>query len=101
MGGGHHHHSPGAMPKDEQDLELLKREQVPVPYRDKCAHLLVPLNRCRQETFSNPHRCTQQRHIYEECQFILYTRRCEAKTAMKAAQASAAAEAAAQEAASM
>ena len=48
------------MPKADQDLELLKREQVPIYARDNCAHLLVPLNRCRRETLYNPHRCTHQ-----------------------------------------
>ena len=84
MGGGHHHSSsPGAQPKLEQDLELLKQEQVPLALRDTCAHLLVPLNRCRRETLFNPDRCGQQRHIYEECEFIAWEKRVAAKKAMK------------------
>lgn len=84
MGGGHHHHpsSPEAMPRQDQDLELLKKEQVPLWVRDNCAHLLVPLNRCRRETFFNPDRCTHQRHIYEECQFLAWEKRVEAKKAL-------------------
>jgi NADH dehydrogenase (ubiquinone) 1 beta subcomplex subunit 7 len=97
MGGGHHHGpSPGAMPKAEQDLELLKRHQVPIYLRDHCAHLLVPLNVCRREELFRPDRCGHERHIYEECQHIAWSARVEAKTLQrKEAAAAAAAEAAA------
>mmetsp|Transcript_6155 Transcript_6155/g.12659 ORF Transcript_6155/g.12659 Transcript_6155/m.12659 type:complete len:90 (+) Transcript_6155:26-295(+) len=89
MGGGHHH-SPEAMPKAEQDLELLKKHQVPIPLRDHCAHLLVPLNVCRQETLYSPFHCQHQRHTYEECQFIQYERRAKMKQdIVKAKQAAA------------
>ena len=79
MGGGHHHHTPGAMPRAEQDLELLKKAQVPLNVRDNCAHLLVDLNSCRRETFFNPAQCQHQRHIYEECQYIAWLARVEKK----------------------
>lgn len=85
MGGGHHAHSPEAMPREDQDLELLKKHQIPLNVRDNCAHLLVPLNVCRRETGFNPDRCTHQRHIYEECQYIAWCARVEAKKAAKAA----------------
>lgn len=89
MGGGHHHHSPEAMPKADQDLELLKQHQIPLNVRDNCAHLLVDLNVCRRETLFNPDRCNHQRHIYEECQFISWTARVEAKKNVLAAAAAA------------
>ena len=85
MGGGHHHHLPEAMPKADQDLELLKQHQIALNVRDNCAHLLVPLNECRRETLFNPDRCTHQRHIYEECQYIAWSRRVDAKTKFLAA----------------
>lgn len=91
MGGGHHHENPAAMPRADQDLQLLKDHQIPLAYRDNCAHLLVPLNECRRETFFNPARCQQQRHIYEECEYIAWQRRVEAKKAQMAAKAAAAA----------
>jgi NADH dehydrogenase (ubiquinone) 1 beta subcomplex subunit 7 len=81
MGGGHHH-SPEAQPKQEQDLELLKKEHVGLPFRDNCAHLLVPLNRCRRETYFNPNKCGHERHTYEECEFIAWEKRVEAKKAL-------------------
>lgn len=79
MGGSHHHHSPEAMPKEKQDLELLKEKRIPLNVRDNCAHLLVHLNDCRRETFFNPNQCTHQRHIYEECQYIAWLSRVEKK----------------------
>jgi NADH dehydrogenase (ubiquinone) 1 beta subcomplex subunit 7 len=89
MGGGHHH-SPEAMPKKDQDLELLKKHRIPLGLRDSCAHLLIPLDECRRETLFNPDRCTHQRHTYEECQFIAWSQRVEDKKQMKAAEAAAA-----------
>lgn len=84
MGGGHHA-SPEAMPKADQDLELLKSHQIAPALRDNCAHLLVDLNLCRRQTFFNPDRCTHQRHIYEECQYIAWDRRVQAKKDAKSA----------------
>ena len=79
MGGGHHHHSPEAMPKSDQDLQLLKDSHVPLAFRDNCGHLLVDLNACRRETAFSPAQCQHQRHIYEECQYIAWLSRIEAK----------------------
>jgi hypothetical protein len=31
--------------------------RLPLPYRDSCAHLLIPLNRCRYEEFYLPWKC--------------------------------------------
>lgn len=87
MGGGHHHHSPEAMPRTEQDIELLKKHRVPAAYRDTCAHLLVDLNLCRRETYYNPDACGHQRHIYEECGYIAWLQRAEKKKELKAAAA--------------
>jgi NADH dehydrogenase (ubiquinone) 1 beta subcomplex subunit 7 len=91
MGGHDHHFSPEAMPKADQDLELLKKHHVALNVRDNCAHLLVGLNECRRETLFNPDRCQHQRHIYEECQYIAWTARVEAKKAAKVAAVKAAA----------
>lgn len=69
--------------------------KLPIPYRDSCAHLLIPLNRCRYEEYYLPWKCevsTQliraftrhqthrltyfcstlpqnERHTYEKCQY--------------------------------
>ena len=31
--------------------------RVPLAYRDSCAHLLIPLNRCRYDNYYLPWRC--------------------------------------------
>jgi len=85
------------MPKTDQDLESLKKNQVALGFRDNCGHLLIGLNQCRRETFFSPNKCTNQRHTYEECEYIAWSARSEAKTKMLAAQKAAAAAAAAAE----
>jgi NADH dehydrogenase (ubiquinone) 1 beta subcomplex subunit 7 len=84
--GGDHHFSPAAMPKADQDLESLKANQIALGYRDNCAHLLVGLNSCRRQKLFNPHKCTHERHTYEECEYIAWKARSEKKTVLVAAQ---------------
>jgi NADH dehydrogenase (ubiquinone) 1 beta subcomplex subunit 7 len=31
--------------------------RLPLAYRDSCAHLLIPLNRCRHEEYYLPWKC--------------------------------------------
>ena len=92
MGG--HHHNPEAQPKEKQDLQSLKDAQIPLGYRDTCAHLLVKLNECRRETLYNPHKCSHQRHTYEECGYNGWLGRVDAKTKLVAKQKAEAAAAA-------
>ncbi|KAK8477466.1 hypothetical protein V6N13_017222 [Hibiscus sabdariffa] len=49
--------------------------KVPIPYRDQCAHLLIPLNKCRQAEFYLPWKCENQRHSYEKCEYELVMER--------------------------
>ena len=49
---------------DNMDLEprqATRKEmsdaRLPLAYRDSCAHLLIPLNRCRFEQYYLPWRC--------------------------------------------
>ncbi len=79
MGGGHHHANPAAKPIAEQDHEAMAKARLPIAYRDTCAHLLIPLNKCRRETWWNPNQCGHERHTYEECLYNSYLQRCEAK----------------------
>ena len=37
--------------------EQMSEAKLPLPYRDSCAHLLIPLNRCRFEEFYLPWKC--------------------------------------------
>jgi len=80
MGGGHHHHNPAADPQTSQDLTAFAKAKTPLAFRDTCGHLLLPLNKCRRESYFRPDKCGDYRHVYEECQYNAYLQRCEAKT---------------------
>nr|GMC79688.1 NADH dehydrogenase [ubiquinone] 1 beta subcomplex subunit 7-like [Ipomoea batatas] len=43
--------------------------KVPLGYRDQCAHLLIPLNKCRQAELYLPWKCENERHSYEKCEY--------------------------------
>lgn len=55
--------------------EEMVEAKVPIPYRDQCAHLLIPLNKCRQAEFYLPWKCEDQRHAYEKCEYELVMER--------------------------
>lgn len=61
--------APAVMPVS---VEEMQEERVPLALRDYCAHLLIPLNKCRLETFHLPWKCHHERHEYERCQYIEY-----------------------------
>ena len=49
--------------------EEMKAAQVPLAFRDYCAHILIPLNECRYDHWFSPFKCTDLRHAYEKCQY--------------------------------
>ncbi|KAK5745759.1 hypothetical protein LTR17_001261 [Elasticomyces elasticus] len=49
--------------------EEMSAARVPLPYRDSCANLLIPLNKCRYENYYLPWLCQDERHGYEKCQY--------------------------------
>ncbi|MCL7034464.1 hypothetical protein MKW94_028635 [Papaver nudicaule] len=49
--------------------------RVPLAYRDQCAHLLIPLNKCRASEFYLPWKCENERHVYEKCEYELVMER--------------------------
>ncbi|PHU02326.1 NADH dehydrogenase [ubiquinone] 1 beta subcomplex subunit 7 [Capsicum chinense] len=49
--------------------------KVPLAYRDQCAYLLIPLNKCRQSEFYLPWKCEDERHTYEKCAYELVMER--------------------------
>lgn len=53
----------------QQDMA---KSRIPLEYRDYCANLLIPLNKCRGETFYLPWKCETERHAYEKCQYDEY-----------------------------
>ncbi|XP_078448461.1 NADH-ubiquinone oxidoreductase B18 subunit [Wolffia australiana] len=55
--------------------EEMVQAKVPIPYRDQCAHLLIPLNKCRSKEFYLPWKCEDERHTYEKCEYELVMER--------------------------
>lgn len=55
--------------------EEMHDAKVPLDYRDYCAHLLIPLNRCRQQEMYLPWKCETLRNAYEKCQHNDYMKR--------------------------
>ncbi|KAE9618497.1 hypothetical protein Lal_00047951 [Lupinus albus] len=55
--------------------EEMVQARVPLAYRDQCAHLLIPLNKCRQSEFYLPWKCENERHSYEKCEYELVMER--------------------------
>ncbi|KAI4369096.1 hypothetical protein MLD38_017583 [Melastoma candidum] len=66
---------PGSSKKMIATQEEMVAAKVPIPYRDQCAHLLIPLNKCRQSEFYLPWKCEDERHSYEKCEYKLVMER--------------------------
>lgn len=47
----------GANPSDTASRQQMSEARLPMQYRDSCAHLLIPLNRCRQAEYYLPWKC--------------------------------------------
>ncbi|KAF2470225.1 NADH-ubiquinone oxidoreductase-like protein B18 subunit [Lindgomyces ingoldianus] len=69
--------------------EEMSAARLPLPYRDSCAHLLIPLNRCRYEEFYLPWKCEDERHSYEKCQYVEFKQRVAKMEELRAAKAGA------------
>ncbi|KAK7529576.1 NADH-ubiquinone oxidoreductase B18 subunit family protein [Phyllosticta citribraziliensis] len=61
-----------AGPASRDDMAAAK---LPLAYRDGCAHLLIPLNRCRVDEYYLPWKCENERHSYEKCQYDEFKKR--------------------------
>lgn len=44
---------------------------LPLQWRDYCAHLAIPLNKCRRQNSFLPWTCEHEKHEYEKCGFEL------------------------------
>ena len=55
--------------------QQMKDARIDPAWRDYCAHLLIPLNKCRHNTFYLPWKCGHERHEYERCQYGEYVER--------------------------
>ncbi|KAF3760710.1 hypothetical protein M406DRAFT_358315 [Cryphonectria parasitica EP155] len=65
--------------------EEMRDAKLPMAYRDSCASLLIPLNRCRFETYYLPWKCEQERHTYEKCQYVEFKKRVAKMDELRAA----------------
>lgn len=52
--------------------EEMRENNIPVQYRDYCAHMLIKLNQCRRNNYYLPWKCEHERHHYEVCQYKEY-----------------------------
>ncbi|GAB7365580.1 hypothetical protein MBLNU230_g6652t1 [Neophaeotheca triangularis] len=59
----------GGGPSTKATREEMSAAKLPIQYRDSCAHLLIPLNKCRREEYYLPWKCEDERHGYEKCQY--------------------------------
>mmetsp|Transcript_930 Transcript_930/g.2846 ORF Transcript_930/g.2846 Transcript_930/m.2846 type:complete len:89 (+) Transcript_930:267-533(+) len=81
LGSSTDNHDPPAMIATQEELNDAKLD---LGYRDFCAHLLIPLNKCRRDSFYMPYACVDERHKYEKCQYQEYKRRVAKMDAMRA-----------------
>ncbi|GAM24616.1 hypothetical protein SAMD00019534_077910, partial [Acytostelium subglobosum LB1] len=60
----------------QEEMEI---NNIPLNFRDYCAHLLIPLNKCRVKEYYLPWQCGDERHAYEKCQYDEYLLRMNKK----------------------
>ncbi|CAD0044391.1 unnamed protein product [Aureobasidium pullulans] len=66
-----------AGPSTTASREEMSDARLPIPYRDTCAHLLIPLNRCRHNEYYLPWKC--------ECQYEEFKKRVAKMDELRAA----------------
>lgn len=64
--------------------EEMNEAKLPLGWRDFCAHLLIPLNECREANLYMPWTCKHEKHAYEKCQYKEYKKRVIAMQKQKA-----------------
>ncbi|KAI4717775.1 hypothetical protein E4T48_06026 [Aureobasidium sp. EXF-10727] len=92
-----------AGPATSASREEMSDARLPIPYRDTCAHLLIPLNRCRHNEYYLPWKCEptvhllsknrpsdsnnkqNERHSYEKCQYEEFKKRVAKMDELRAA----------------
>ncbi|KAJ2721828.1 hypothetical protein GGI07_003711 [Coemansia sp. Benny D115] len=62
-------------PEMKVSAKEMAEARLPLRYRDYCAHLLIPLNKCRHRTMYLPWKCEEERHDYEKCEYEDFMRR--------------------------
>ena len=46
--------------------------KVPLHLRDYCAHLYIPLEKCRKDNYYLPWKCHKEKHDWEHCEYEEY-----------------------------
>ena len=85
-------YNPHAHRKMKVSREWMKEHEVPLHYRDYCAHLWLPLHKCQKRTYYSPWHCKEELHTYEKCQYGLFMDRVRAKVKIEKLKAAALAE---------
>ena len=49
--------------------EEMAAAKVPINLRDYCAHLYIPLMKCRKDNYYLPWRCKKEKHAWDDCEF--------------------------------
>ncbi|KAI8817815.1 NADH-ubiquinone oxidoreductase B18 subunit-domain-containing protein [Fimicolochytrium jonesii] len=86
----HHsdHDDAGAPPPTYITAQELSKTQIPLAWRDYCAHLLPALNECRKREYYLPWKCEFERVAWMKCQYDDYQRRMRKLAKRTAKQAS-------------
>ena len=56
-------------PEMKVTQEEMADAKVPLHLRDYCAHLYIPLLKCRKDTYYVPWKCKKERHDWDECEY--------------------------------
>ena len=78
-----------APPAHTPTEEEMEKARLSLGARDRCAHLLIPLNKCRIATLYAPWSCSDERHSYEKCEYELFLQRVKKMEAIREAQVAA------------
>ncbi|KAJ2753213.1 hypothetical protein GGI19_003290 [Coemansia pectinata] len=73
-------------PEMKATAKEMAEARLPLRYRDYCAHMLIPLNKCRHKTMYLPWKCEEERHAYEKCEYEDFMRRSKMLAQIKSSQ---------------
>ncbi|KXJ16067.1 NADH dehydrogenase [ubiquinone] 1 beta subcomplex subunit 7 [Exaiptasia diaphana] len=58
---------------EKREMKVTAQEmadaRIPLNGRDYCAHLLIPLIKCRKETYYVPWKCKHEKHAWDKCEY--------------------------------
>ena len=56
-------------PEPQVTQQEMADAKVPINLRDYCAHLFIPLMKCRKEHYYLPWKCQREKHAWDDCEF--------------------------------